>query len=353
MLAHKLSDNAQFGLPCLNNGGVSHGRLRSEPPLLKHFGGALQESCEHSPDDCLPAMVHFEYPGNKGCLALVSGRDTSVTTLQRTKLKRLEALLKQQCPRCLEGSIFVGWVTTREACPACGLRFGREEGYFSGGMDLSFFLAVPVLAFIFLVLNQLFSTTLNLVTTLFLSYAVFLPCAVPLFRYSRALWLYIDWQLDPVYDVKPAPLPPIERQSWWVPAPNRPWTHDSLFALAQRLATLIEPSFDRALPRREVEPIEGCERAAWGTEHFGLLGERALPLPGETIRRHQAFSAYGLPRGQRLIVTQEYEQTSREPRVIIEAGATSAALDQIDQVLVSTYGAVSLLPRSVQEPTVA
>ena len=84
-------------------------------------------------------------------------------------------------------------------------RFGREEGYFSGGMDLSFFLAAPVLAFIFLVLYQLFSTTLTLVATLLLSYAVFLPCAVPLFCYSRALWLYIDWQPDPVYEVKPAP----------------------------------------------------------------------------------------------------------------------------------------------------
>jgi hypothetical protein len=210
-----------------------------------------------------------------------------------------------------------------------------------------------VLAFIFLVLYQLFSTTLNLMTTLFLSYAVFLPCAVPLFRYSRALWLYIDWQLDPVYEVTPAPLPPIKRQAWLVPAPNRPWTHDSLFALAQRLATLIDPAFDRTLPRRKVEPIEGREQAAWGMERVGLLGERTLPLPGETMHRRQSFSTYGLPREQQLIVAQEYEQTSSEPRVIIEARATSAALDQIDQVLATTYGAVSLLPRSVQEPMVA
>jgi uncharacterized protein (DUF983 family) len=118
---------------------------------------------------------------------------------RRRRLQRLTALLKQRCPRCLEGSIFRGWVTTCEACPICGLRYGREEGYFSGGMDLSFFLAAPVLAFIFLVLYQLFSATLTLLATLFLSYAVFLPFAVPLFRYSRTLWLYLDWQLDPVY----------------------------------------------------------------------------------------------------------------------------------------------------------
>jgi uncharacterized protein (DUF983 family) len=263
-----------------------------------------------------------------------------VTAFQRTKPEYVVALLKQRCPRCLEGSIFVGWVTTREACPVCGLRYGREEGYFSGGMDLSFFLAAPVLAFIFLVLHQLFSTTLNLVATLFLSYAAFLPFAVPLFRYSRALWLYIDWQIDPATEGKPAPPPPVESQAWLVPAPNKPWTHDSLFALAQRLATLIDPAFDRTLPRREAEPIAGYERAAWGTERFGLLGQRALPLPGETVRRHQAFSAYGLPREQQLIIAQEYEPTSFKRRVIIEARTTPAALAQIDRVLATTYGAV-------------
>ena len=270
-----------------------------------------------------------------------------MTTLQRSKPKRFAALIKQRCPRCLEGSIFAGWVTTCEVCPACGLRYGREEGYFSGGMDLSFFLAAPVLAFIFLVLYQLFASTLTLVATLFLSYAVFLPCVVPLFRYSRVLWLYIDWQLDPVYEVKSAAPPLIVAQAWLMPTPSRPWTHDSLFALTQRLATLIDPLFDRTLPRRVVDPPEGYERAAWGTERFGLRGERALPLPGETFRRHSAFSAYGLPRGQQLVVAQEFDRAQTELRVIIEASATPVVLAQIDRVLVATYGAAPLPAESV------
>ncbi len=295
-------------------------------------------------------MVHFLYITGEGW-PVFFWRFRPVTTLQRSSSKRFFALLKQRCPRCLAGTIFVGWVTTQEACPVCGLRYGREEGYFSGGMDLSFFLAAPVLAFIFLVLYQLFSTTLSLVAILFLSYAAFLPCAVPIFRYSRALWLYIDWQLDPVYEVKPAPLPPIVSQAWSVPAPNKPWTHDSLFALAQRLATMIDPVFDRNLPRRDVEPIEGRQRAAWGTERFGILGERTLPLPDETFRRHQAFSAYGLSREQRLVIRQDYDRTQAEPRVIIEASAPPVVLAQIGQVLATTYGAVPLRAESIHEPT--
>jgi uncharacterized protein (DUF983 family) len=267
-----------------------------------------------------------------------------VTVVHHSKANRFAGLIKQLCPRCLTGPIFTGWITTREACPTCGLRYGREEGYFSGGMDLSFFLAAPVLAFIFLVLYQLFSSTLTLVATLFLSYAVFLPCAVPLFRYSRVLWLYIDWQLDPV--AYPAPPPPIVTQAWLMPTPDRPWTHDSLFALTQRLAMLIDPLFDRTLPRRAVEPLEGRERAAWGTDRFGLLGERDWPRPGETFRRQAAFSAYGLARDQRLVVAQEIDRAEAAPRVIIEVSATAAVLAQIDRLLVTTYGAAPYSPES-------
>jgi hypothetical protein len=213
-------------------------------------------------------------------------------------------------------------------------------------MDLSFFIAAPVLAFIFLVLSQLFAQTLSLIATLFLSYAVFIPCAPLLFRYSRVLWLYLDWQLDPVRETPPIPLPPIVARRWLMPTPNKPWTHDSLFALVQRLATLIDPAFDRTLPRHEVEPKAGYERAAWGTERFGLLGERALPLPDETFRRHAAFSAYGLPREQQLAVIQEYDRAENLPRVIIQVSATPDVVEQIDRIMVNTYNAS---PAAAQE----
>jgi len=261
--------------------------------------------------------------------------------------KRLAALLKQHCPRCLEGSIFRGWITTRETCPVCEFRYGREEGYFSGGMDLSFFLAAPLLAFIFLVLTQIF-VTFSLMATLFMSYAVFLPFAPLLFRYSRVLWLYLDWQLDPVSEVKPSPPPPNEARAWLMPPARQPWTHDSLFTLAQRLAVLIDPNFTRTLPRREIEPSEPVERAAWGSARFGLSGERTRPLPGETIRRHQAFRAYGLPREQSLAIIQEYDLATQTSRVIIQASTTLEVLAQIDRILVDAYTATPIEIAAVQ-----
>ena len=226
-------------------------------------------------------------------------------------------------------------------CPVCAFRYGREEGYFSGGMDLSFFLAAPLLAFIFLVLTQIF-VNFTLLANLFISYAVFLPFAPLLFRYSRVLWLYLDWQLDPVHEVKPVPLPPIDQYAWLMPPPRQPWTHDSLFALTQRLAALIDPRFTRTLPRREIKPDESTERAAWGTPLFGLLGERVRPLPGETIRRQQAFRAYGLTREQTLAIIQEYDLDTRAARVIIQASATPDMLAQIDRILTDTYTATRI-----------
>jgi hypothetical protein len=91
---------------------------------------------------------------------------------------------------------------------------------------------------------------------------------------------------------------------------------------------LIDPVFDRTLPHREVAPIAGRERADWGTERFGILGERAQPVPGEVMRRHQSFSAYGLARDQQLVLIQEHDLERAEPRVIIGVRTAPTALNR-------------------------
>ncbi len=264
--------------------------------------------------------------------------------------QRIGGLLRQRCPRCLTGAVFRGRITMNETCAVCGLRFGREEGYFSGSMDLSFFLAAPVLAFVFLVLYQLFSATWSLIAILLASYVAFLPFVPLVFRYSRVLWLYIDWQLDPVPKPRPIVPPPILTRAWLMPEPHKPWTHDSLFALTQRLATLIDPAFDRTLARRPIDlSDEQVERAAWGTERLGLLGERAVVLPGEEQRRWQAFSAYGLCEDRAVTVRQEWPAPNgaTPPRLIVQVRATPEVASQIDRLLVETYVAVSLPAESI------
>ena len=55
---------------------------------------------------------------------------------------RLGALVKQRCPRCLQGPVFAGLFHMHAQCPVCGLSFEREPGYFTGALYLSYGLGI-------------------------------------------------------------------------------------------------------------------------------------------------------------------------------------------------------------------
>jgi uncharacterized protein (DUF983 family) len=111
--------------------------------------------------------------------------------------RRLLAVLRQRCPRCLHGHVFHGLVAMHETCPQCGYQFGREPGYFTGAMFASYTLAVPVLFVIFMILWHYFSGTWPLTFNLLVTFVVFLPFVPVIFRYSRVIWMHVDWTLDP------------------------------------------------------------------------------------------------------------------------------------------------------------
>jgi uncharacterized protein (DUF983 family) len=117
--------------------------------------------------------------------------------LRSNFLHRVIALLRQRCPRCLEGHVYHGLVAMHDTCPSCGYRFGREPGYFMGAMFASYTLAVPLLFVIFMTLWYFFSATWSLTFNLLITFVVFLPFAPVIFRYSRVIWMHVDYQLDP------------------------------------------------------------------------------------------------------------------------------------------------------------
>ncbi len=57
--------------------------------------------------------------------------------------------LKNLCPHCNQAPLFTGIYSMNAACPACGVIFEKESGYFIGAMIASYFigtfLALPVL----------------------------------------------------------------------------------------------------------------------------------------------------------------------------------------------------------------
>jgi uncharacterized protein (DUF983 family) len=112
----------------------------------------------------------------------------------------LEGILHQLCPRCrnatiFRASIFRGLPAMHQRCPACGLKFEREEGYFLGAMIIDYGLAlviVSVLASMFWVF-----TRWGLMKTVIAALLLFLPTVPSLTRFGRVLWIYLDQLIDP------------------------------------------------------------------------------------------------------------------------------------------------------------
>ena len=110
-------------------------------------------------------------------------------------MRRLDAILALRCPRCLEGRIWRGFLSMDTACPVCGLVFEREPGYFTGAMVVSYVLAVPALGTI--VIGLMVLAGLGAVPAIIIGDIAYLALVPFVFRYSRVLWLHLDWLIDP------------------------------------------------------------------------------------------------------------------------------------------------------------
>lgn len=112
-----------------------------------------------------------------------------------SKQNRFGRVLRQKCPRCGEGNMFVDpnpyhlnhMATMHKHCPECGLRYEPETGFYYGAMYLSYAIGVFSSLIIFAILNFAFG-----VPTLWAFIAVatwWIGLSPYLFRFSRALWL--------------------------------------------------------------------------------------------------------------------------------------------------------------------
>jgi uncharacterized protein (DUF983 family) len=105
---------------------------------------------------------------------------------------RAKAILLQRCPKCLHGKVFSGWITMRATCPECGHRFEREPGYFLGAMYASYFLAIPVLLVMTLLIYWLVLPSWSPENVVLVALVPFLFVAPLVYRYSRIIWMHFD-----------------------------------------------------------------------------------------------------------------------------------------------------------------
>jgi len=117
-----------------------------------------------------------------------------------TKPSTLADILHQRCPRCRSGrifrhSIFRGFPRMNERCPACDLKFEREQGYFLGAMYISYGVALVMITAI---AALLWSTTRWAITKVTVwAIVLFVPLALPTTLMARVLWIYLDQAVDP------------------------------------------------------------------------------------------------------------------------------------------------------------
>ncbi len=108
----------------------------------------------------------------------------------------LQGILKQRCPRCREGKMFLHsplsyrkFDKMNETCPVCSLRFEVEPGFFWGAMYISYALSIGIMfVFAFTVYNVFSDPPLWIILVCI---PFLLLSVVPLlFQYSRVVWLY-------------------------------------------------------------------------------------------------------------------------------------------------------------------
>jgi uncharacterized protein (DUF983 family) len=115
-----------------------------------------------------------------------------VPPLDRPRLRRvLGRALRLRCPRCGQTRLYAGWFRMHERCAACGLRYEREPGYFVGAIYVNYAVTVAVAAGTVLVLDALVGRSLARQLALGIALAALVPLVF--FRYSRSLWLSVDY----------------------------------------------------------------------------------------------------------------------------------------------------------------
>ena len=99
--------------------------------------------------------------------------------------------LRLRCPRCGRTPLFTGWFAMRDACPACGLRYEREQGYFVGAIYVNYALTSLLGLGGVILLDSVVG--LSLVQQLALAIPIMLLAPLLFFRHARSLWLAIGF----------------------------------------------------------------------------------------------------------------------------------------------------------------
>jgi uncharacterized protein (DUF983 family) len=107
-------------------------------------------------------------------------------------LRRAVAL---RCPRCGETELFRTWFSMRERCGLCGLQFERAQGYFVGAIYINYAVTTGIAVVGYFVLWRTAALSTAGQLALWMPFVVLFP--LWFFRYSRSLWLALEYLVNP------------------------------------------------------------------------------------------------------------------------------------------------------------
>jgi uncharacterized protein (DUF983 family) len=91
--------------------------------------------------------------------------------------------------------MFRGWFTMAPSCRLCGFGFERAQGYFVGAIYVNYAATASLVLGGYLILWRFTELSTAAQLALWLPVAVLFP--LWFFRYSRSLWLALEYALNP------------------------------------------------------------------------------------------------------------------------------------------------------------
>jgi uncharacterized protein (DUF983 family) len=106
--------------------------------------------------------------------------------------------LRQRCPVCGKGKVFVGFFKTHEHCPVCQFVYEREPGYYTGAIAVNLVITELLIAIIGVPVAASQVVSIPMMVLLGVVLCVFVPLL--LYRPTKSLWMGIDHFIHPVGD---------------------------------------------------------------------------------------------------------------------------------------------------------
>jgi uncharacterized protein (DUF983 family) len=103
--------------------------------------------------------------------------------------------LRLACPACGRGRLFRRYFVRAERCSKCGHEYERENGYWVGGAEVHMFFSYGLSVLICVPILIVFGSSTAIQCALIAGHVIL---SLLLFRYARAVFLAIDYRLDPV-----------------------------------------------------------------------------------------------------------------------------------------------------------